>query len=113
MNGYLQDWREYAGENAQSVQYLFTCLKQCRREDIVYEICNKFREGKYIVYQSRDNIWWRNLEIFARIFAGNLIEVFNFNCIIQKIPSNFLKYRNSLIVAITIQNYACAWIVDV
>ncbi|XP_069118869.1 uncharacterized protein [Argopecten irradians] len=45
VNGYLQDWREYMGENAQSVQFLFRCLKQCRREDIVYEICNKFREG--------------------------------------------------------------------
>ncbi|XP_021369911.1 uncharacterized protein LOC110460945 isoform X8 [Mizuhopecten yessoensis] len=44
VNGYLQDWREYMGETAQSVQFLFRCLKQCRREDIVYEICNKFRE---------------------------------------------------------------------
>ncbi|KAK3105348.1 hypothetical protein FSP39_023184 [Pinctada imbricata] len=45
VNGYLQDWREWKGENSESIRHLFTCLHQIGREDIMYEICNKFRES--------------------------------------------------------------------
>ncbi|XP_048751025.1 uncharacterized protein LOC125662722 isoform X3 [Ostrea edulis] len=45
INGYLQDWREWKGENSEAINHLFKCLRLVEREDIVYEICNKFREG--------------------------------------------------------------------
>ena len=45
INGYLQDWREWKGENSEAISHLFKCLRLVEREDIVYEICNKFREG--------------------------------------------------------------------
>nr|XP_011416308.2 tumor necrosis factor receptor superfamily member 16 isoform X4 [Crassostrea gigas] len=45
INGYLQDWREWKGENSEAIAHLFKCLRLVEREDIVYEICNKFREG--------------------------------------------------------------------
>jgi hypothetical protein len=52
INGYLQDWREWKGENSEAISHLFKCLRLVEREDIVYEICNKFREGTSIYISS-------------------------------------------------------------
>ncbi|KAJ8321047.1 hypothetical protein KUTeg_002634 [Tegillarca granosa] len=45
INGYLEEWRQWKGETPQAISDIFRSLKECSREDIVYEICNKFREG--------------------------------------------------------------------
>ena len=43
VNGYLQEWKSWRGENKEAVAELFRCLRQCKRDDIVYEICNGLR----------------------------------------------------------------------
>ncbi|XP_076451839.1 uncharacterized protein LOC143287607 isoform X2 [Babylonia areolata] len=43
VNGYLQEWKSWRGENQEAVAELFRCLRQCKRDDIVYEICNGLR----------------------------------------------------------------------
>lgn len=49
VTGYLQEWRSWRGEKAQSIAELFDCLKTCGREDIVYEIANQLHiEGETI-----------------------------------------------------------------
>jgi hypothetical protein len=45
INGYMQDWREWREDAGDAVSELFTCLKKVKREDIIYKICSKFREG--------------------------------------------------------------------
>lgn len=41
----MQDWREWREEAGDAVEELFACLKKVKREDIIYKICSKFREG--------------------------------------------------------------------
>lgn len=49
VSGYLQEWRSWRGEKAESIADLFNCLKTCGREDIVYEIANQLHiEGETI-----------------------------------------------------------------
>lgn len=43
VNGYLQEWKSWRGETKEAVSQLFRCLTQCKRDDIVYEICNGLR----------------------------------------------------------------------
>ncbi|XP_070207352.1 uncharacterized protein [Littorina saxatilis] len=44
VNGYLQEWKSWRGENKEAVAELFRCLRHCKRDDIVYEICNGLRQ---------------------------------------------------------------------
>ncbi|XP_025083548.1 uncharacterized protein LOC112557748 [Pomacea canaliculata] len=43
VNGYLQEWKLWKGESKESIGDLFKCLSQCKRDDIVYEVCNALR----------------------------------------------------------------------
>ncbi|KAL8568037.1 hypothetical protein ACOMHN_000261 [Nucella lapillus] len=44
VNGYLQEWKNWRGESKDTVVELFHCLRRCKRDDIVYEICNGLRQ---------------------------------------------------------------------
>ncbi|GFO42535.1 tumor necrosis factor receptor superfamily member 5 [Plakobranchus ocellatus] len=39
VNGYMQEWREWRGDNKEALVELFRCLKQVLREDIINEVC--------------------------------------------------------------------------
>ncbi|CAG5131107.1 unnamed protein product, partial [Candidula unifasciata] len=39
VNGYLQEWRQWRGDNKETAAELFHCLRHIKREDIVNEIC--------------------------------------------------------------------------
>ncbi|XP_071109093.1 uncharacterized protein [Haliotis cracherodii] len=43
IKGYLSEWKSWKGENHTAVTELFQCLRNCKRDDIVYEICNRLR----------------------------------------------------------------------
>lgn len=39
VNGYLQEWREWRGDDRDALVELFRCLKQVHRDDIINEVC--------------------------------------------------------------------------
>lgn len=43
VNGYMQEWKLWRTESKDAVTELFRCLRHCKRDDIVYEICNGLR----------------------------------------------------------------------
>ncbi|XP_050412821.1 uncharacterized protein LOC126827483 isoform X3 [Patella vulgata] len=56
VNGYLRDWKEWRGSTHESVKELFYCLRQCKRDDITYEVCNQLRDEVDITFDVEANI---------------------------------------------------------
>ncbi|XP_052286324.1 uncharacterized protein LOC127882005 isoform X3 [Dreissena polymorpha] len=56
INGYMQDWRTWRGNQGDAVQELVTCLQsdKVKRQDIVLEVVNKLREDFPEVVESYD-----------------------------------------------------------
>ena len=46
INGYMNDWRGWKGDTSEAVEELIKSLNTIKREDIVYKIVNKLREGR-------------------------------------------------------------------
>ena len=46
INGYMNDWRSWKGDTSEAVEDLIKALNSVKREDIVYKIANKLREGE-------------------------------------------------------------------
>ncbi|KAH9515584.1 hypothetical protein Btru_011485 [Bulinus truncatus] len=44
VNGYLQEWKQWKGDNNDAVGELFRCLRQVKRDDIANEICMCLRK---------------------------------------------------------------------
>ena len=47
INGYMNDWRSWKGDTSEAVEELVKALNFVKREDIVYKIANKLREGGF------------------------------------------------------------------
>ncbi|KAL3862773.1 hypothetical protein ACJMK2_008721 [Sinanodonta woodiana] len=74
VNGYLQDWRVWKGDTAEALEHVINCLKQCKREDIVYEICSKVHQEDFpivVTYATAKNRSTSKPNVFSR-FLGTV-----------------------------------------
>ncbi|ESO99534.1 hypothetical protein LOTGIDRAFT_231120 [Lottia gigantea] len=93
VNGYLREWREWKGCNQESVTELFHCLGQCKRDDIIYEICNKLRDDIDITFDEEAGIDANNPSNRAKnSFMSDIVDIF-FPCL--KSPSKDTKNRKA------------------
>ena len=54
VRGYLAEWRNWKNDTHASVCQLFQCLRYCKRDDVIYEICNHLR-GDVGQYRTNSN----------------------------------------------------------